>query len=328
MTFRLPAVFPFLPLFAALFVLEPPSARARVVVTVDGTPIFERQVERALKKQIDAARLAQLPPEQRQAAIEQAEKAILNELVGRVLLVNAARREGLEVSREALDKRMEEVANRFAPGSTVEEFLGKMDLEREELLRDVEESLLIERLIETKTQDVPPPTEKEVARYYREHPNEFQQAENVVVRHIFLGTRGLTDPLRIDAKRQRAEQLRQELVENPDLKFAEAAKKHSESASASEGGRLGPFGRGQLPLDPKFEEASFSQEVGAISEVLETDSGFHILKVEERNPPRMLQFNEVRNAIATYLSQMKKREAMKDLIEQWRAVATIKRVGG
>lgn len=316
-------------LLSAALVLWLPSPRAlgRVVATVDGTPVFQRQVDLALRGQVDPTRLAQLPPDQRQAALEQAEKVVLNELVGRILLVNAARREGIQISQEEIRQRMEAIIKRLAGGKPLDEFLSRNGMEKEEFFKDIEESLLIERLIDTKTRDLPPPTEEDAKRYYQANPAEFEQAENVRIRIISLDIRGLTDPLRIDTKRRRAEELRQQLLDNPLLDFAKLATEESEAFSARQGGSVGPFGRGQHAVEPEVEQAAFSQKPGDIGPVIQTRTGFHLLRVEEKNPPRTLRFEEVRAPISTYLTQMKRRDIMLRLVEEWRAVAKIERVG-
>ncbi len=57
--------------------------------------------------------------------------------------------------------------------------------------------------------------------------------------------------------------------------FADLAERHSDCASASSGGALGEFGRGQMV--PEFEEAAFALETGATSGVVETDFGYHLI---------------------------------------------------
>ncbi|KAL1569747.1 peptidylprolyl isomerase [Salvia divinorum] len=60
-----------------------------------------------------------------------------------------------------------------------------------------------------------------------------------------------------------------------DASFKELATKHSHCSSAKRGGDLGPFGRGQM--QKPFEEATFGLKVGEISEIVDTDSGVHII---------------------------------------------------
>jgi peptidyl-prolyl cis-trans isomerase C len=58
--------------------------------------------------------------------------------------------------------------------------------------------------------------------------------------------------------------------------FAEVARENSDCPSGQEGGALGTFGKGQMV--PEFEEAAFGMEVGATSDVVETDFGYHLIQ--------------------------------------------------
>jgi len=59
------------------------------------------------------------------------------------------------------------------------------------------------------------------------------------------------------------------------VQFGEAAKQHSDCPSSAQGGDLGEFGRGMMV--PEFEDAAFALDVGATSDVIETDFGYHII---------------------------------------------------
>ncbi|KAK9108980.1 hypothetical protein Sjap_017040 [Stephania japonica] len=65
-------------------------------------------------------------------------------------------------------------------------------------------------------------------------------------------------------------------IANGDAKFEDIASRYSDCSSAKRGGDLGPFGRGQM--QKPFEEAAFALKVGEISDIVETDSGVHIIK--------------------------------------------------
>eukprot|EP00292_Cryptomonas_paramecium_P019667 CAMPEP_0113684224 /NCGR_PEP_ID=MMETSP0038_2-20120614/13857_1 /TAXON_ID=2898 /ORGANISM="Cryptomonas paramecium" /LENGTH=119 /DNA_ID=CAMNT_0000603895 /DNA_START=15 /DNA_END=374 /DNA_ORIENTATION=- /assembly_acc=CAM_ASM_000170 len=62
---------------------------------------------------------------------------------------------------------------------------------------------------------------------------------------------------------------------NPAKKFGELARVHSDCSSARDNGDLGPFGRGQM--QKQFEDAAFALKVGEISDVVDSDSGLHII---------------------------------------------------
>jgi len=71
-----------------------------------------------------------------------------------------------------------------------------------------------------------------------------------------------------------------EKIKNEEITFADAAKEYSEDVTASEGGELGYFSAGQMV--PEFEAAAFALEVGEVSDVVQTDYGYHIIKLIER----------------------------------------------
>ena len=71
-----------------------------------------------------------------------------------------------------------------------------------------------------------------------------------------------------------------EMVKKGNENFEDLAKKYSEDASASQGGDLGYFGRNQMV--PEFEEAAFKLEAGQVSDLVKTQFGYHIIKVEEK----------------------------------------------
>jgi len=70
-------------------------------------------------------------------------------------------------------------------------------------------------------------------------------------------------------------QIRENILNEGLSTFAQYAKKYSECRSAAKGGDLGPFGRGEMQKE--FENASFALKVGDMSEIISTDSGYHII---------------------------------------------------
>ncbi len=92
--------------------------------------------------------------------------------------------------------------------------------------------------------------------------------------------------------------------------FAALAKEKSKDTNA-EGGDLGFFSRGQM-LKP-FEDAAFSLDVGKISEPVQTQFGWHIIKVEEKRKRPLPSFDEVKEAIMGQLVQQKAQEVITGL---------------
>jgi len=138
-------------------------------------------------------------------------------------------------------------------------------------------NLLWVRLREQVTKDIDV-TEAEVEQYYADNRASFDMPEMVKAAHIVV------------EKRTLAEELLTQLQEGAD--FALLASLHSvDTESAAQGGNLGWFARGQMVAE--FEEAAFSLEPGQVSDIVETTHGFHIIKLESKDPGRPRPFAEV-----------------------------------
>lgn len=159
-------------------------------------------------------------------------------------------------------------------------------------------------------------TEADVQAYYDENPGEFTTVEAVRARHILKKfPDNVTDEQKAEVKTAAEELLKtvnEELAKGAT--FAELAEKHSEGPSASRGGaltgsnsKLPPgayFARGDM-VKP-FEEACFDTlKPGEVSELIETQFGYHIIKLEERKPPEARPFDQVQYEIQQKLLKIR-----------------------
>lgn len=145
---------------------------------------------------------------------------------------------------------------------------------------------------------------------YRAEAGKFNLPEEVRVRHILIDHRAC------DAE-NRIRQLREQAVAGAD--FAALARANSQDpGSASQGGDVGFFARGRMV--PPFEEAAFAlKNPGDLSEVVRTDFGFHIIRFEERRPPRRQPFEAVRDALIADIAareEKRRRQAAVEAIER------------
>lgn len=122
-------------------------------------------------------------------------------------------------------------------------------------------------------------TEEEAKRFYDENASKFQGDEQRRASHILIGFSASASPEAKAEAKKNAEQVLAEVKKNP-AKFAELAKKYSQDpGSAEKGGDLGAFGRGAM-VKP-FEEAAFSMKQGDVSGLVQSDFGYHIIKLNE-----------------------------------------------
>jgi peptidyl-prolyl cis-trans isomerase D len=149
--------------------------------------------------------------------------------------------------------------------------------------------------------DVP---EAEVERFYQDNQDQYVQTEKVHARHILIRVPQDADEATTDAARKKIEKVLEEAKASDD--FAGLAQKHSEDSTATKGGDLGFFEKGQM-VEP-FEQAAFALEPGEISPVIRTTFGFHIIKMEERQEAKEKGLDEVRDEI---LRELKFDQAMR-----------------
>ena len=140
-------------------------------------------------------------------------------------------------------------------------------------------------------------SDEDLQRYYDENRSRYTQAEERRASHILIQAgSSVSSDGRTKAK-ARAEALLDQVRRDP-ASFAEVARKNSEdTGSAEQGGDLQFFGRGAMVK--AFEDAAYAMKVGEISNLVETDFGYHIIKLDGTRGGEVRPFAEVRAEIDT-----------------------------
>jgi len=288
-----------------------------VAITVNGETITKGQIAE------EVARLSRqfggrMSPEQMgqmQGALSQ--QAGEN-LISRILLQQKIKQDGITVSRDEIDARMAEVRASFGSEEDLTNRLAMMGMTVEMLEKEMETGLAVEKLIDkyAPTEEV---TDADARAYYDDNSAQFQQPERVKASHILLKAESTdTDQVKAVARKE-AESLVAQLAQGAD--FAELAREHSACPSSQKGGDLGFFQRGQM-VKP-FEDAAFALDVGEVSGIVETQFGYHIIKVTDREDGRTVPFDEAKDNIKAMLDGQRKQEAMKTYTDQLKAAADI-----
>ena len=139
-------------------------------------------------------------------------------------------------------------------------------------------------------------SDAEVKAWYDGHKDRYEQSEERRASHILIVTNGDTDKEKAKAK---AEEVLKEVHKSP-ARFAELAKQYSQDpGSAQKGGDLGFFGRGMMVK--AFEDIVFKQKDGEISDLVQSDFGYHIIKVTGIKPGKLRPLDEARGEIVAEL---------------------------
>src|SRR5471030_854729 len=131
-------------------------------------------------------------------------------------------------------------------------------------------------------------TDEEVKKYYEDNKENFGQPATVSAKHILAETE------------EEIKKAKEEIVSGK-LSFGDAAMKYSMCPSNQQGGSLGEFSKGMMV--PEFEEAAFAAEIGALSEPVKTQFGYHLIVVDAKNEASVKSIDEVKDSVLNQLLQ-------------------------
>lgn len=216
--------------------------------------------------------------------------ALFEQFIEERLLLRAAADAGIEVDEAEVARRRSALAERISGASN-----------QAAITRSIEHQLLIGELWKKEVLGRIDVRDDEIRERYEENQDFYTRPETVTVSEILVHDRA------------HAESLQRELSRTPD-RFEEAAREHSVGPEAQRGGRLGSFGRGELPRS--IEVVVFGVSPGGISEVVTTDFGHHVFRVHERQEETLLEFDDVRDLVRAELLREKSDSAMAAFLEE------------
>ena len=289
---------------------------AVVVAKVNGTDITEGEIQKVLgmfRKQMGG----RVPPEQFEAALPRLRERIVEELVMRQIMLGEVAKQGISLSDSEFAEIKSELAAELPPGTSLETYMAETGTTETEM----REQMAVRKMIMAKAESVAKPSDEEIQKFYDENKEGFTQGESVAASHILIKVDPTDDDAAKAAKRARLEDLRKQILAGAD--FAELAQANSDCPSASSGGDLGSFGRGQMV--PEFEDAAFTQPVGSVGEIVETQFGYHLVKVTEHLEAKAIDFGEAKTRISDILYSQKQQDVVKEYVEGLRTSADVQR---
>jgi peptidyl-prolyl cis-trans isomerase C len=304
---------------AVLLVLSTAFASAQgspddVVVVVNGEPISTWEL---------GFLLPQIQAELESQGVEPKGGIVVKTTLGRaidsLLLAQEARRRGIEPDETRINEKMKTMADRAGGRAALEAEFIKSGINYEQVRATVVQADLVQSLVESTITPGIEVSENDVETFYTENPGLFKSPDKIHSRHILIKVAaGDTSDQRATA-RTRAEEARQRAVAGED--FAALAVELSGGPNAARGGDLGFTARGQMVED--FDDAVWALEPGEISDVVESDLGYHVIKVEEIVPGSTVPLDEARPLIEDLLRQQITSASLGSLVTELRASAEI-----
>ncbi len=255
------------------------------------------------------------PQDKVQTEYKDQQKDLLRGLIDQSLLVQRAKDMGISVETDLI-KRLDEVRKQNSLNSMeeLEKAVESSGIAWEDYKTQIRNGLLTQEVMRKEVGSRINIGNDEVKKYYDEHPQEFTRPEQVELSEIFLSTDGKS-PEEIAAVQKKAEDLHQRVANGEE--FGEIAKRYSEGSTAKEqSGDLGTYQRGQL--SPQLEAVVFKMEKGQITDVIQTKTGFEVLKVENHYQSGLQPMSKVENEIMNRLYMQKMQPTMRDYLAQLR----------
>jgi peptidyl-prolyl cis-trans isomerase C len=276
------------------------EASSPVLIRVDGRTVTLEQ----FKKDFASS----LPGDQNLSADEKndLERSFLVQDIDRELALAEADRLGVAIAPEEVEAALQGYRRDY-PAGAFDEMLRSRGLDLETWRGELKEELLMEKVIKQAVYSKVTVSDKEVGDYFREHREEFDRPAQVRARQIVVAT---------EAEGQRILGLLRQ-----GESFEEVARKYSLSPDAEQGGDLGFFARGEMP--PEFDAVVFTLPAGRLSDLVKSEYGYHIFRVEERREAVRLTLDAVQDDIRQKLVGEKEEQAYHDWLQDLRTRATI-----
>ena len=276
---------------------------------VGGTKITIAEVSEGLeefKKTEEYQRLAQ------QGDIEaiqrQVQQAYLSDLIRRAVLQPEAAERDIEVTDEEIAEQIDAIKEDFGSESAFQEGLKERGLDEARLEQIIHDNILEEKLRAEVTEGAQP-SEAEVEAYYEENLADYTTTHS---QHILVNDRASAERI--------ATQLQNAPENKVDALFERLARENStDKASARDGGDLGFTGAGELVEE--YESAAAELDIGEVSDPVQSQFGYHVIRVLER---RVSPLEEVAETISEQIGEGAEEEVWQDWLRSAYEEADIK----
>ena len=229
------------------------------------------------------------------------------------LVLSSVEAAELIIPPEQVDTAMNQVSSRYADQSAFIADLAANGLDEDKLRQALHRELVFDSVMQRIAARGLKVSQIDARLYYEFHNDKFTVPEQRQARQILITINDDFAENSQQAARARIDKIALKLKRSPN-RFADQARRHSECPSAMEAGKLGAIKRGQL--FPELDSVLFSMQEGTVSDVLESEIGFHLLLCEKIVPARILPFSKAEARIKKLIDERNRRKCQKAFLKQ------------
>lgn len=257
--------------------------------------------------------------EELQEQMDVLKQKAVDQAIGAKLLLEAAGKLDLQPPPGDVESRIQEMIEGAGGEEKFKETLASQKLTLDMVKEGITRGRRVDMLVDKLTEGVSDPTEAEMRDHFDSHANEYRKSERAQAQHILIKPETESDEDKQAAKDKLAG-IRNEVEGGKD--FAELAAEHSECPSGkSTGGSLGWFSRGMMV--PEFDNAVFAMSVEELSEIVETQFGYHIIKKLGQEDSAPAEFEEVADKVRDFLRHARRGAALSEHVAELRENAQV-----
>ena len=285
----------------------------KVIVVVNDEVITQREFDRVFS-QIKQGYEGNFQGAELDERLEGAKKALIEQIINTKIAISYAKKEKIEVNEETLQARVGEIKKYYGDEETFLKALDERGSNLTEFKREISDQIMAQQVVEMEVASKVVVTPSEINELFEKNREKFTTPLGVQVKSIMIRKSESEDDDRakIDGIRARA-------LQGED--FAELAKEVSEGPFAAEGGEMGVVVQGQLR--DEIDDILFGTPKGDVTDIVETDVGYHIFMIEDIKQPRNLELDEVSDFLRGEIFKGKFEFELKNWLDEKRKNAYI-----
>ena len=247
-------------------------------------------------------------------------REVLESMIRRELLYQVARKSGIKPDENAINKDISSLKQQFSDETEYKNELSKRGINEEVLRARMIRNSLVQKYVSKEFTDKVDVTDKEIQDYYQKNIDLFKQPFQMRVSHISIQS----DPKDGDSHKKELRGKAEKILKNlkDDKDFADLAREYSDGPTKNKGGDLGYLRKGQL--EKQFESKIFALKKGEITDVIETEYGFHIFKVTDIKPETILAYENVKEKVKKFLVDEKTKQEADEYARKLREKTDVK----
>jgi peptidyl-prolyl cis-trans isomerase C len=294
-----------------------PENNGQNVATVNGVAISKSDYDKDLARLNQQIAMSGRTPADNEMVVMK--QKILDNMIGREILKQEAVKQGIKADEAEITIQMAELKKKFGSDEEFKNAIGKMNVTEDSIRSQFVDELAMRKLIEKDVADKITLGPNDAKDFYDKNPEIFKSPETVRASHILVKVDQGASPEDKAKALEKMKAIQKRIKAGED--FATVAKEVSDCPSKEQGGDLDFFGHEQM-VGP-FADAAFAMKTGEISDIVETEFGYHLIKDTDRKPAGVMAFEEMKPRIEQHVKSEKVNQQLAQYVDNLRASAKV-----